>query len=62
MIAFAAGHHGGNEVSGAVVAEARGLIPGGAVVGACDVRDVMFEVVLLEAKRFGVDVERLGDE
>src|ERR1022692_1286043 len=27
-IAFAAGHHGGNEVSGAVVTEARGFIPG----------------------------------
>src|SRR5580692_11605057 len=28
VIAFASGHHGRNEVSGAVVAEARGLLPG----------------------------------
>ncbi len=48
LIALTARHHGGNEIAGTVVTEAGGLVPGRTVVGAGDVRDVMFEVMLME--------------
>src|SRR5579863_1033314 len=60
--AFAAGHHGGNEVSGAVVAEAGRSLPGRAVIGTGNVGDVVLDVVLLKAKLRGVGVEGSGKE
>src|SRR5579872_2381595 len=41
VIPFAARHHGRNEITGAVITEARSLLPRGAVIGAGDVSDVM---------------------
>src|SRR6266567_6196330 len=53
LAAFATGHHRGNEIAGPVVAESRGLLPWRAVVGAGDVGDVVFEMVLLKTQLRG---------
>ena len=62
VVAFAARHHGGDEISGTVVAEAGGFLPGRTVVGAGDVCDVVLEMVLAEPKLRGVDFERCGQQ
>src|SRR5579862_382099 len=59
FVAFAARHHGGNEIAGTVIAEARGLLPWRAVIGAGDVGDVVLEVVLLKTKLSGVNIKGL---
>src|SRR5271170_311678 len=48
FMALAARHHGGDEISRTVVAEARRLFPRRAVIGAGDMRDVMLQMMLLE--------------
>jgi len=45
-----------------VVTETCGLVPRRAVVSAGDVRDVMFEVMLLETERLGIDFQSLGKQ
>ena len=60
VVALAARHHGGDEVSRTVVTEARSLLPGRAVIGAGDVRDVMFQVMLLKLELLRVDLQSIG--
>src|SRR5579859_791547 len=48
LIALTACHHGGDEISGTVVAETGGLFPGRAIVSARDMRNVMLQTVLLK--------------
>src|SRR5260370_21457846 len=59
VVALTARHHGGNKISRSVVAEACGLLPRRAVVGAGNVSDMMFEVMLLKTELCGIDVEGL---
>src|SRR5581483_5991758 len=53
FVSLAACKHGGHEVTRAVIAEAGGLVPPGAVIGAGDVRDVVLEVMNFEAQAVG---------
>ena len=62
LVAFAAGHHGRDEISGTVVAEAGGFLPGRTVVGAGDVGDVVLEVMFLKTELRGVGIERFGEQ
>ena len=62
ITALAARHHGGDEISGTVVAESSSLVPGGTVVCTRDVRDVMFQVMYLEAKFVGASLKMFRDQ
>ena len=59
VVAFAARHHGRDEVAGTVITEAGGLLPRRAVVGAGNVREVMLYVVFLKPELGGIGIERL---
>ena len=62
VVALTARHHRRDEITRAVIAEARRLLPRRAVIRAGDVRDVMFEMMFLKAKLRRLDVERLAQK
>ena len=62
LVAFATRHHRRNEIAGTVVAETRGFLPGRTVVRAGNVRDVVFEMMLLKMELCRADVESLRQQ
>ena len=60
LISFTAGHHGRDEIPRTVITETRGLLPWRAVIGACDVGDMVFEVMFLKTRSFRVSMQRLS--
>ena len=62
FVAFAARHHGGNKIAGAVITEACRLFPRRTVVSARNVSHVVLEVMLLKAQLGCINIERLGQQ
>src|ERR1700680_4834838 len=60
LVSFAACHHGRHKIAGTVVTESRGLLPRGAVVGAGNVRYMVFKMMLPKPHRLRIDVECFG--
>src|SRR5690242_6500026 len=62
LVAFTPSHHCGNEIARSVIAETGRLIPRRAIVRTGDVRDVMFEVVLLKSQLRNIRIEGLRQQ
>src|ERR1700722_3377197 len=58
LVALASRHHGGDEVAGAVITEARSFFPRGAVVSTGNMRNVVFEMMLVKSQLVGPYTQR----
>src|SRR5208283_3030293 len=62
VVALAARHHSGNEITGAVVTEARSFFPWRAVIGAGNVSEVVLDVMFLKVELLRIEVKGMREQ
>src|SRR5579862_1819857 len=62
LVTFTTRHHRKHEITRTVIAESDHLLPGGAIIGARNMRYVLFKVMLLKTQLRHVDIERFRQQ